>query len=74
MIYRRLVTCWTTHRKNETYRCSVWGGESNPCHDSDHHVLLGVELAGVKTPRVTKSGELPGREDRFQEFSSRKGE
>lgn len=58
----------------ETYRRSVWGGESNPCHYGDHHVLLGIELTGVKTPRVTKSSELPGRENRFQELASRKGE
>lgn len=34
-------------------------------------MLLEIELPGIKTPRITKDGELPGREDRFQEFASR---
>ena len=58
----------------ETYVVSEWEGESNICHNGDHHVLLEIELPGVKTPRITKGGELPSREDRFQEFSSREGE
>ena len=75
MIYRSLVTCRTAHRENyETYRCGIWGREPNPCHNSDHHVLLRVELPGVKTPCVAKGGELPRRENCFQEFTSRKGE
>ena len=36
-------------------------------------MLLRIELPGVETPRVTESGELPGREDRFQEFAGREG-
>ena len=56
------------------YLASVRGEESDICHDSDHHVLLEIELPGVETPRVTEGGELPGREDRFQEFSSRECE
>ena len=46
-------------------------GESNICHNGDYHVLLEIEFSGVKTPHMTKGGELPCREDRFQEFSSR---
>jgi len=58
----------------ETYVVSVWESKSNIRHDSDHHVFFEIELPGVKTPRVTKGSELPGREDRFQEFTGRKGE
>jgi len=36
-------------------------------------MLLEIELAGVKTPCITEGGELPGGEDRFQEFASREG-
>ena len=55
------------------YITSVWGRESGICHDNDHHVLLEIESPRVETPRVAKGGELSGREDRFQEFTSRKG-
>ena len=58
----------------ETYIACVWGRESDICHDSDNHVLFKIELPGVETPCVAEGGELPGREDRFQEFSSREGE
>ena len=37
-------------------------------------MLLEIELPGIKTPHVTKGGELPRREDRFQEFTCREGE
>ena len=57
-----------------TYIVSVWSGEPDICHDSDHHVLLGIESPRVEIPCVAEGGELPGREDRFQEFSSREGE
>ena len=52
---------------------SVWGGVSDICHDSDHHVLLEIESPRVETPCVAEGGELPGREDCFQEFTSREG-
>ena len=58
----------------QTYVVSVWEGESNIRHNSDHHVLLEIELPGVQTPRVTEGGELPSREDQFQEFTSREGQ
>ena len=54
---------------DETYEVCEWGGV---CHDSDHHVLLEIELSRVETPGVSEGGELPGREDRFQKFSGRK--
>ena len=54
-----------------TYVVGKWGGEPNICHDCDHHVLLEIELSGVETPCVTEVSELPGWEDRFQEFASR---
>jgi len=57
----------------ETHVVSEWEGKSDICHNRDHHVLLEIELPGVKTPRVTKRGEFPGREDRFQEFSNGEG-
>ena len=47
--------------------------KSDICHDSDHNVFLEIELAGVETPYVTEGGELPGREDRFQEFAGEIG-
>ena len=37
-------------------------------------MLFEVEPPGVETPCVTEGGELPGREDRLQEFASREGE
>ena len=37
-------------------------------------MFLEIELPGIETPSVTERGELPGREDRFQEFASREGE
>ena len=49
------------------------GVESNVRHDSDHDVLLEIELAGVETPCVTEGGELSGREDHIQEFTGREG-
>ena len=61
----------------ETYNASVqWDGVSDIHHDSDHHVLLEIESLRVRveTPFVAEGGELPGREDRFQEFTSREGE
>jgi len=36
-------------------------------------VLLEIEFPGVKTPRITKGGDLPSREDGFEEFTSREG-
>ena len=57
----------------ETYIGGVWGGESDICHDSDHYVLLQIEPPRVETPRVAEGGELPGREDRLQEFTSKEG-
>ena len=55
----------------ETHIVGEREGESNICHNGDHHVLLEIEFSGVKTPHVTKGSELPGREDRFQEFAGR---
>ena len=57
----------------ETHIVSERGGEPDIRHDSDHHVLLEIELAGVKAPRVPEGGEPPGRQDRFQEFAGREG-
>ena len=57
-----------------TYILSERGGESDICHDSNHHVLLEIKLAGIETPRVTKGGEPPGWEERFEEFAGREGE
>ena len=53
-----------------TYIIGEWGGI---CHDSDHHVLLEIELPGVETPCVPEGGELPRREKRLQELASREG-
>ena len=36
-------------------------------------MLLDIEPPRVETPRVAEGGELPGREDHFQEFPSREG-
>ena len=36
-------------------------------------MLLEIEPPGVETPCVTEGRELPGREDRFQEFTGGKG-
>ena len=58
----------------ETYVASVRGGESNICHDRNHHVLLGVEPAGIESPCVPEGGELSGREDRFQKFAGGEGQ
>ena len=60
-------------RSSETYIAGVWGRESDVRHNSNYHVLLEIELPGVETPSVTEGGELRGREDRLQEFSSREG-
>ena len=57
----------------DAYSTVVWDGESDICHDSDHHVLLDIKLPRVETPRVVEGGELPGREGRFQEFTSKEG-
>ena len=56
-----------------TYIVGVWNSGSDICHDSDHHVLLGIESPRVETPCVVEGGELPGREDRFQKLTSREG-
>ena len=58
----------------KTYEPSEWDEESYIRHDSDHHVLLEIESPGVETPSITESGELFGREDRFQKFASRESE
>ena len=54
-----------------TYNTGVWDGESDICHDSDHGVLLEIELPWVETPRAAEGGERSGREDCFQEFTSK---
>ena len=59
-------------RFRETYKAGVqWEGICGACHDGDHHVLLEGEPSRVETPRVAEGGELPGREDGFEEFTSR---
>ena len=37
-------------------------------------MFLEIEPPRVETPGVAEGGKLPGREDRFQEFTSREGE
>ena len=36
-------------------------------------MFLEIEPPRVETPCVAEGGELPGREDHFQEFTSREG-
>jgi len=36
-------------------------------------MFLEIKLPGVETPCIPEGGELPGREDRLQEFASREG-
>ena len=49
----------------ETYKGSEWGEESHTRHDSDHHVLLEIELPRVETPCIAEGSELPRWKDRF---------
>ena len=49
----------------------IWGIETGVSHDGDHHMLLHVELSGVKTPGVSESGRLASRKDLLQEFTCR---
>ena len=54
------------------HRVGIWGGiETDVSHDDDHHVLLHVELSGVKTPGVSEGSKLTSRKDVLQEFACR---
>jgi hypothetical protein len=47
------------------------GIKTDVSHDGDHHMLLLVELPGVKAPGVSEGGKLVSRKDLLQEFTCR---
>ena len=53
------------------YVVDIWGIETSVSHDGDHHVLLHVELAGVKAASVAEGGKSVSRKDLLQEFTGR---
>jgi hypothetical protein len=59
------------NRRERSRRVGIWGIEAGVSHDGDHHMLLHVELAGVKAPGVSEGGKLASRKDLFQEFTCR---
>lgn len=57
----------------KTHVGDIRGRETDVSHDGDHHMLLHVEMSGVKAPGVPECIEFAGWEDLLQEFTGREG-